>query len=453
MLHGGGSCYVGGMKRGGKIKKSLGGDLMDAAVSSPKDFANAVTGKKRGGKIRKADGGDVGSSVVPTSNAPMAQKKKPGLDLGNFAGLAFSDKAKDFVTGGGLLGLLKKNGGSVKKAAGGGLYANIHAKQERIADGSKERMRKPGSKGAPTADAFKQSARTAKADGGDVEAANAIQDLMSTAQTKQSMPMPNRAKPMSSDAALAEMTKRPVMRANPAPKKAPAKVPLSEQGYIGSPEDYRMAKLAAAQNEAAVRAAGRAGAASGRDGKPYQKGGLAKFENSAKDKMQDRKLAKKYKMSPKEWEASEMDEKHDKQQSMKGLKHGGEVHHASCSCKKCGGAAYAGGGSVSDGSFEGTRPMPGGRMARKHGGRTGKGKMSVNIIIGAGGAPQGGMGGMPPMGPDGVPGNPFGPKAGMPPMPAPPPTRICCNTPSLMKASGSPFSIEVRKINPQNVPG
>ena len=43
-----------------------------------------------------------------------------------------------------------------------GLYANIHAKRERIAKGSGERMRKPGSKGAPTAKAFKQSKRTAR---------------------------------------------------------------------------------------------------------------------------------------------------------------------------------------------------------------------------------------------------------------------------------------------------
>jgi len=43
-----------------------------------------------------------------------------------------------------------------------GLYANIHAKRKRIAAGSGERMRKPGSKGAPTADAFEDSAKTAK---------------------------------------------------------------------------------------------------------------------------------------------------------------------------------------------------------------------------------------------------------------------------------------------------
>jgi hypothetical protein len=43
-----------------------------------------------------------------------------------------------------------------------GLYANIHAKQKRIAAGSGERMRKPNTKGAPTAKNFKESAKTAK---------------------------------------------------------------------------------------------------------------------------------------------------------------------------------------------------------------------------------------------------------------------------------------------------
>ena len=43
-----------------------------------------------------------------------------------------------------------------------GLYANINAKRERIKAGSGETMRKPGTKGAPTAKAFKQSAKTAK---------------------------------------------------------------------------------------------------------------------------------------------------------------------------------------------------------------------------------------------------------------------------------------------------
>tara|TARA_X000000950_G_scaffold223685_1_gene269539 strand:- start:6464 stop:6634 length:171 start_codon:yes stop_codon:yes gene_type:complete len=43
-----------------------------------------------------------------------------------------------------------------------GLYANIHAKRRRIAAGSGEKMRKPGSPGAPTAANFKRAAKTAK---------------------------------------------------------------------------------------------------------------------------------------------------------------------------------------------------------------------------------------------------------------------------------------------------
>ncbi len=43
-----------------------------------------------------------------------------------------------------------------------GLYANIQAKRKRIKAGSKEKMRKPGTKGAPTAKAFKAAAKTAK---------------------------------------------------------------------------------------------------------------------------------------------------------------------------------------------------------------------------------------------------------------------------------------------------
>lgn len=61
---------------------------------------------------------------------------------------------------------------SVKRrnmAHGGGLYANIHAKRQRIEAGSGERMRKPGSEGAPTAQAFKQAEKTAMAEGGEVK--------------------------------------------------------------------------------------------------------------------------------------------------------------------------------------------------------------------------------------------------------------------------------------------
>ena len=59
----------------------------------------------------------------------------------------------------------RKDGDKFQMFAEGGdvgLYANIHAKRKRIAAGSGEKMRKVGAKGAPTANAFKQSAKTAK---------------------------------------------------------------------------------------------------------------------------------------------------------------------------------------------------------------------------------------------------------------------------------------------------
>ena len=60
-----------------------------------------------------------------------------------------------------------------------GLYKNIHDKRKRIAAGSGEKMREPGSKGAPTDKAFKESAKTAKKgykNGGCVMAGRGVRD-------------------------------------------------------------------------------------------------------------------------------------------------------------------------------------------------------------------------------------------------------------------------------------
>ena len=60
------------------------------------------------------------------------------------------------------IALSKAGKSKPQKAASGGLYENIHAKRKRIAAGSGEKMRTPGTRGAPTAKAFKESAKTAK---------------------------------------------------------------------------------------------------------------------------------------------------------------------------------------------------------------------------------------------------------------------------------------------------
>jgi len=65
--------------------------------------------------------------------------------------------------------VLLEQDGSVEMKEKPGLYANIRAKRERIEAGSGERMRPTGSKGSPTAAAFRASAKTAKKTKGKVK--------------------------------------------------------------------------------------------------------------------------------------------------------------------------------------------------------------------------------------------------------------------------------------------
>jgi hypothetical protein len=220
---------------------------------------------------------------------------------------------------------------------------------------------------------------------------------------------------------------------------------------------------------------------SGAQGSPYKKGGKVAFEGSSKDAMQDTKLAKKYGMSMMAWEKSKQDKKHDEQESMTGLKKGGRA-------KKAGGGGFGRPDnavhysnksfdnefdSSDDGEmvlenlpnivrgrdkleFSDSKPAPKytrenqmpqyeyegddepqwvkrggkikGRAARASGGKTGKGKTNIEIVINTGKRqPQGGMmpnnGGMPPKQPPAMPVQ-AAPAAGMPPMAgagAPPP--------------------------------
>jgi len=69
------------------------------------------------------------------------------------------------VKAGGMMRKKVMGGGSMmrmEKSMGGGLYENIKKKKDRIAAGSGEKMRKVGAKGAPTAQNFKDAAKTAK---------------------------------------------------------------------------------------------------------------------------------------------------------------------------------------------------------------------------------------------------------------------------------------------------
>jgi hypothetical protein len=169
----------------------------------------------------------------------------------------------------------------------------------------------------------------------------------------------------------------------------------------------------------------------------YKKGGkVEKFEGSAKDEMQDKKLAAKRGVSMKEWEASKADDKHDKQGSMKGLKDGGKaMHHKDCMCKACGGAAMKkdGGGlyaNIHAKRERGEKMRDAGdkgaptaedfkdakRTARATGGRT-KGKTNIVInVMPHTGDKQKPMGIMPPATPPSI--------SAPPPMAPPPPAHM-----------------------------
>jgi len=251
-----GKKHVGGFKKGGRVGKMGGGVLEpkgEGMVSAPLDHSapmpksertsmkqtpeqveegnrlmreeqrreGDMTRRKHGGRTAKKNGGSMqgGSDQNAISSAgPDEGGREPKKRGGMVEGSA-KDKAEDKM-------LAKKHGMSMKeweaspedkkhdapkKKSGGGLYANIHAKRERIEDGSKEKMRKPGSKGAPTAEAFKASERTARKSGGKVGKTNINIIISPRGEAKegmmppQPMPMPRPPMPMPAAAAAPPM--------------------------------------------------------------------------------------------------------------------------------------------------------------------------------------------------------------------------------------------------------
>ncbi len=165
-----------------------------------KDDPNKVAMYKRGGKVKRMDEG--GPTVKPTDitldkdykrvgaqfssgDIPVGESGKASFNANTSISAAKGERAKAMVDqiqadykhqldkdtsiGASLshapMGEKRVTFALNKRFAEGGLpglYANINAKKKRIAAGSGEKMRKVGSKGSPTANAFKQSLKTAK---------------------------------------------------------------------------------------------------------------------------------------------------------------------------------------------------------------------------------------------------------------------------------------------------
>jgi hypothetical protein len=108
--------------------------------------------------------GKAGASIPLTAEQKMEEKKEEKM-----RGMGRTKSGEEKMRGMGrtksgeeeTMPIKKDKGGEAKKKPPG-LYANIHAKRKRIAAGSGEKMRKVGSKGAPTKVAFIKSKKTAK---------------------------------------------------------------------------------------------------------------------------------------------------------------------------------------------------------------------------------------------------------------------------------------------------
>ena len=127
-----------------------------------------MPGKEIKGRSKRAR---YSSGSKPVGNQAKLDVAPPKgvLDKADFKALGKAgSKAKTMRTTAMAGGMMRKKvmgGGSMmrmEKSMGGGLYENIKKKKDRIAAGSGEKMRKVGAKGAPTAQNFKDAAKTAK---------------------------------------------------------------------------------------------------------------------------------------------------------------------------------------------------------------------------------------------------------------------------------------------------
>ena len=193
-------------------------------------------------RAKKADGGDVTSAPKRFSETgPFTiVNRKTGKVVGKASTVQGARRSKDRNDNeyGGYIHQIMNSKGESGFKNGGGLYANIHAKRKRIAEGSGEKMRKPGSAGAPTAKAFKQSARTAKkAGGGDVDYRDGSEHTPGYEPIDYTKPDPNM---------VIDKYGNKLEYGVPVNEKGKFKRPESEQFYSGNMDydDYKARKIA-----------------------------------------------------------------------------------------------------------------------------------------------------------------------------------------------------------------
>ena len=210
------------------------------------------------------------------------------------------------------IALSEKKAAGYKEGGKPGLWDNIHAKRERIKEGSGERMRKPGSKGAPTSQDFKDAAGKGYEEGGEVTAKSMMKDR---ARSKEVVPpqaqrQPGasvteseraRMRPQSSQttgASLTERERRMLEAAREEKMDRQMREAEKERGIHSRMLDEAMNPLSAIR-ELYNRATDRSGESATENMKRYgmKEGGSAKHEDVAMDKKMIKKAVHKHEAS------------------------------------------------------------------------------------------------------------------------------------------------------------
>ena len=274
----GGMAHVGGLKNGGKAKKFGGGPIGENPINQQNQMMGRAAGAmKKGGKVKGrehhngANGNVVGESKLPPMTAAERLKRNLGLEPRSSmnpptrssqtsrAEAQEPDRLGEFIEN-----MPRKNGGRAHKAGGGSF-----------------------------GEAFK-AGRAAMLEGGP-----------KTFEYKGKMYSTDLAKPKSK------------------PQPSPMRDPMMDLSAKRMSRDEDVGAVRDIVRNEQIRKAQESNPSDLAGVMAEKRGGKVKFEGSAKDQAQDKKLAAKRGMTMKQWEASKADDKHDSQKSMKGLAKGG----------------------------------------------------------------------------------------------------------------------------------
>jgi len=306
----GGMAHVGGLKHGGKAKKFGGGPIGENPINQQNQMMGRAAGAmKKGGAVRKANGGMRSEGTeYAKAEGKMYDSFRKTSDAEKVADKMYARREDPAV-----YEMAKED---IKKTIGPALAAQAAERRAHQETGY----------------GLKKGGRTKRARGGRDDSSMYTPEYFKGKHYDLFRGWQN-AEP-EAPATAPVVAKRPIVSAKPKPQASPmmdlrAKR-MSQDKDVGAVRDIIKGEMLdqqydeenARRNEQ-VRKAQESNPSDLVGSMAQKRGGKVKFEGSAKDQAQDKKLAAKRGMTMKQWEASKADDKHDSQKSMKGLAKGG----------------------------------------------------------------------------------------------------------------------------------